>query len=96
VVVVINAFDYYLFGCHFFLETDHKALIYIFTHLSPRQLRWLNTIAGFDFEIKYLEGRKNFVADGLTGLERFSDIEARKTEQFKINQIYTSTPDIDC
>jgi hypothetical protein len=48
VVMAIKAFDYYLFGCHFFLETDHKALIYVFTqpHLSPRQLRWLNTIAG--------------------------------------------------
>ena len=34
--------------------------------LSGRQARWKDVIANFDFDIEYVEGKTNVVADGLS------------------------------
>lgn len=96
VIATIRAFDHYLFGRRFILETDHKALVYVFTQpkLSPRQCRWLNTISGFDFEIKHLEGRRNVVADGLTRIDRVEDVKAKETQPHKVRSIISSSVDL--
>ena len=92
----IKTFDYYLYGQHFYVETDHRALVYLFSQpkLSPRQCRWLNTIAGFDFEIKYLEGRKNVVADGLTRMEILSDVTEKPTLEHRFRKVVSSVVDL--
>ena len=48
--------------------TDHKSLQYFKTQpmLSGRQSRWKDVIANFDFDIEYIEGKTNVVADGLS------------------------------
>ena len=48
--------------------TDHKSLQYFKTQpqLSGRQTRWKDVIANFDFDIEYIEGKANVVADGLS------------------------------
>jgi hypothetical protein len=51
----------------------------------------LNTIAGFDLEIRYLEGQNN---DGLTRLERMSDIEAKPTQSHRLHAITSFEPDL--
>jgi hypothetical protein len=96
VVEAIRTWSHYLIGRTFLLETDHKALIYIFTQpkLSPRQCRWLNLLAGFDFKIKYLEGRKNVVADGLTRLDSITDINEKPTIGVSLRMAYVYTSDL--
>src|SRR5204862_279307 len=46
----------------------HKSLQYFKTQpqLSGRQSRWKDVIANFDFDIEYIEGKDNSVADGLS------------------------------
>lgn len=58
----------YLHGAKFTIRTDHKSLEFIKTQpfLSARQSRWKDVIANFDFDIEYVEGDKNVVADGLS------------------------------
>ena len=34
--------------------------------LSGRQARWKDVLANFDFDIEYVEGKANVVADGLS------------------------------
>ena len=48
--------------------TDHKSLQFFQTQpmLSGRQARWKDIIANFDFDIEYVEGKANVVADGLS------------------------------
>jgi hypothetical protein len=55
-------------GNKFTVRTDHKSLEYFKTqpHLSARQTRWKDTIANFDFDIEYVQGKTNVVADGLS------------------------------
>jgi hypothetical protein len=48
--------------------TDHKGLEWISTQkkLSPCQARWLETLSEFDFEVIYLPGEENVLADALS------------------------------
>lgn len=70
-LAIINALGewrHYLMGSKFKVHTDHKSLQHFKTQpmLSGRQTRWKDTIAQFDFDIEYIEGKANVVADGLS------------------------------
>ena len=64
----LRVWRHYLSGVHFEVHTDHNTLRHITTQpsLSQRQARWVEFISEFDFEIKYLKGKENVVADALS------------------------------
>ena len=47
--------------------SDYIGLSYLFDqpNLNARKARWLATISEFDFEIKYIKGKENKLADAL-------------------------------
>jgi hypothetical protein len=47
---------------------DHKGLIYLLNqkNLSGRQARWLEKISSFNFEVVYVPGTENILADALS------------------------------
>lgn len=49
------------------MVTDHKALEFfkMQSHLSSRQTRWMEYLARFDFDIRYVKGTLNKVVDAL-------------------------------
>jgi hypothetical protein len=53
---------------HVHVVTDHKALEFfkMQLHLSGRQMRWMEYLARFDFDIRYVKGELNKVADVLS------------------------------
>ena len=55
-------------GRKFELRTDHHGLKYLFDqpNLNARQARWLELISEFDFDIVYVKGKENHVADALS------------------------------
>ena len=55
-------------GAKFKWLTDHKGLIYLLNqkNLSGRQARWLEKISSFTFEVVYIAGSENVVADALS------------------------------
>ena len=55
-------------GAKFKWLTDHKGLIYLLNqkNLSGRQARWLEKVSCFDFEVVYIAGSENVVADALS------------------------------
>jgi len=57
-----------LHGTKFKWLTDHKGLIYLLNqkNLSGRQARWLEKISSFDFEVVYVPGTENTLADALS------------------------------
>jgi RNase H-like domain found in reverse transcriptase/Integrase zinc binding domain/Reverse transcriptase (RNA-dependent DNA polymerase)/Retroviral aspartyl protease/Zinc knuckle len=57
-------------GTKFKWLTDHKGLIHLLNqkNLSGRQARWLEKISTFDFEVVYIPGSENVVADALSRL----------------------------
>ena len=68
IIHALSSWRHYLSGRKFKVMTDHKSLQYFKTQpqLSGRQSRWKDVIANFDFDIEYIEGKSNPVADGLS------------------------------
>ena len=57
-------------GAKFVWLTDHKGLIHLCNqkNLSGRQVRWLEKISEFDFDIRYVPGVENILLDALSHL----------------------------
>jgi hypothetical protein len=68
IIQALSAWRHYLHGGKFVVRTDHKSLQFFQTQpmLSGRQARWKDVLANFDFDIEYVEGKANVVADGLS------------------------------
>lgn len=64
----IKYFRPYLFGRKFTIMTDHKPLIYLFGMKDPssRLIKYRLTLEEYDFEISYVKGKNNAVADALS------------------------------
>lgn len=47
--------------------SDHRGLKYLFDQpdMNVRKARWLSMTNDFDFEIRYMKGKQNRVADAL-------------------------------
>jgi hypothetical protein len=68
IIQALTAWRHYLHGSKFVVRTDHKSLQFFQTQpmLSGRQARWKDVLANYDFDIEYVEGKANVVADGLS------------------------------
>jgi hypothetical protein len=68
IIQALTSWRHYLHGSKFVVRTDHKSLQFFQTQpmLSGRQARWKDILANFDFDIEYVEGKANVVADGLS------------------------------
>src|SRR5579875_354896 len=57
-----------LLGYRIHVVTDHKALEFFLTQrkLSNRQARWMEYLSRFNFDIRYIKGITNKVADALS------------------------------
>ena len=82
VVHGIRRFNHYLFGKPFVVVTDHKPLEMIFRkpiHRAPLKLqRMMIKIIGYDFQVKYCEGKSMVLADTLSrapNMAKTSEVE---------------------
>jgi hypothetical protein len=64
----ITRFRMYLWGEKFTAVVDHRSLEYLVTQpkLSSQQIRWVEALCEFDFEIRYEKGITNTFADLLS------------------------------
>jgi hypothetical protein len=64
----LTKFRQYLVGNRFVVKTDHNSLKYFLDQkdLSERQQKWVSKIQAFDFDIEYVKGKRNIVADALS------------------------------
>jgi hypothetical protein len=55
-------------GKRFKLRIDHNSLKYLFDQptLNARQIKWLEFLSEYDFDIKHIKGKENKVADALS------------------------------
>lgn len=65
---ICDKFGHWLKGRHFTAWTDNNPLSYILTkpRLDACEQRWVAKLAAFDFDLKYVPGVKNTVADALS------------------------------
>jgi hypothetical protein len=64
----LTKFKQYLVGNKFVVKTDHNSLKYFLEQkdLSERQQKWVTKVHEFDFDIEYVKGKKNIMADALS------------------------------
>lgn len=72
IVVALQACRHYIFGNHFTLYTDHKALTYLYTqkHVNYMMLNWIDTLFDYDFTVVHRPGILMVLPDALS--RRFS------------------------
>jgi len=68
VMLALKLWRHYLIGRRFELRTNYQSLKHLFTQrdLNVRQRRWSEFISEYDFEISYIKGKENVVADALS------------------------------
>ncbi|KAL9265740.1 Retrovirus-related Pol polyprotein from transposon 17.6-like protein, partial [Drosera capensis] len=68
VVHCLRTWRHYLLGSKFVVKTDNVATSYFLTQkkLTPKQARWQDFLAEFDFVMEYKPGKANLVADALS------------------------------
>jgi hypothetical protein len=81
-------------GAKFKWLTDHKELIYLLNqkNLSGRQAHWLEKISSFTFEVVYIAGSENVVADALS---RTYSNDSAGTERSRSEYTYHDVVDDD-
>ncbi|KAI3453949.1 hypothetical protein Pfo_010612 [Paulownia fortunei] len=73
---------HYLLGSHFIIKTDNVATSYFQTQkkLSPKQARWQDFLAEFDYTLEYKPGKANVVADALSRKAELAAVSLAKGE----------------
>ncbi len=68
-----------LVGYRVHVVTDHRALEFFMTqrNLSSRQMRWMEYLSRFDFDITYVKGVTNKVADALSRYHEYDTPQDR-------------------
>jgi hypothetical protein len=68
IVHALRKWRHCLMGKRFELITDHNDLKYLFDQptLNARQIRWMEFLCEYDFNIKHIKGKQNKVADALS------------------------------
>ena len=61
-------FRQYLVGNRFLVRTDHNSLRFFLEQkqLQERQQKWISKIQAYDFDIEYVKGKNNVVADAFS------------------------------
>ena len=83
IVYALKEWRPYLHGSRFVIKTDHHPLRYLDTqtNLSKRQMRWMETLQEYDYEIVYVQGKFNVVADALSRISESPSSELYAGEE---------------
>jgi hypothetical protein len=67
IVHVLKMWMHYLMGRNFELRINHTGMKYFFGNptLNVRQIRWIEFLNEYDFDIKHIKGKENKVDDAL-------------------------------
>lgn len=85
----VNYLRPYLYGRKFKIMTDHQPIKFLHAKyrgkdMSPRHQRWLLKLGEYDFEIEYIKGKENKVADFLSRIEK-TDHQEKLDEEINFN-----------
>ena len=93
-VMTVKHFQVYLYSREFIMRTDHKPLTFLFTKTNPNKRieRWLLRLMVYHFQIRYIPGKENRIADALSRIhENQEKIEYAPVEEdfhdYRVNSL---------
>ncbi|GJU42206.1 putative nucleotidyltransferase, ribonuclease H [Tanacetum coccineum] len=95
VVHCLRIWRHYLLGSRFMIKTDNIATSYFQTQkkLSPKQARWQDFLAEFEYQLEYKPGKANVVVDTLSRKAEFAAItQAQFFLQDRIKERFEHDP----
>ncbi|GER38202.1 polyprotein [Striga asiatica] len=80
IVHCLRTWRHYLLGSKFVVMTDNVATSYFQSQkkLTPKQARWQDFLAEFDYKLEYKPGKANVVADALSRKAELAALVARR------------------
>jgi hypothetical protein len=77
IVWALKRWREYLLGQHFVIQTDNRALTWLFKskELDGKIARWVMAIMEFDFDIEHRPGKDNTIADALSRSFEYDPVE---------------------
>jgi len=94
----MKTFKPFLTGIKFILRTDHQPLKYLYEmrNVDSRLARTLNDLLEYDFEIEYLPGKDNVVADHLSRNIVNSEMEINDSVEADFSVLLSPPGGPDC
>ena len=80
IVRALKTYEHLLRGRKFTLRTDHKNLLWLASHADQKQHRWNQFISEFDFDLVYVVGSQNVMADALSRMHVVGDATQNEQE----------------
>jgi hypothetical protein len=82
----VKYFRPYLYGTKYIIKTDHKPLVYLYSLKNPssKLTRMRLDLEEFDFEIEYVKGEANVVADALSRITELQNIKENNSKILKV------------
>lgn len=86
----ITFFRPYVYGRKFFVKTDHRPLTYLFSMRNPssKLMRIRLDLEEYDFEVEYIAGKENYIADALSRIN-ITDLKQLAVESNKVYRVTT-------
>src|SRR5580692_1283956 len=93
IIDCLKKFEPHLTGIKFDILTDHRPLTHLQTQkeLSPRQIRWSETLSRFDAQIYHIPGITNSAADALS---RYPYVQTQNDPEVGAVSLVEFDPDI--
>jgi len=74
-------FEYLLRDIYFVIRTDHRNLTYLNNSANEKVNRWKIKIQHYNFDIEYIPGPDNFVADAFSRLVSFDNEQVKNLDE---------------
>ena len=92
VVYALKQFHKFIWGTHFTLYTDHKALCYIHSQKNANSMliKWLDIILDYSFTVVHVSGLDNVLPDKLSRLYPPKDVKGEIEDVKKTKRLHSS------
>ena len=100
IVFVLRRCEHLLYGQQLLIRTDHRPLTFIRggNEANRKLARWWSILQEFDYQIEYVQGKANVVADALSRLAKSDVVYENETLELHANIVYAvpTTTDVAC
>jgi hypothetical protein len=90
IIYCIKKLEYLLADTYFIVRTDHKNITYINFENNPKIKRWKMYLQSFNFDLEYIKGEHNIVADALSRVHLRQDYESPFQPVIRLDDDLTS------